>query len=451
MRKSLPPIRALSLRQGVHLLLLLAVLAGMGKSEAQEQIYGSGDFILNDGQVVSDTGTVIGSTGTQTDSSSLELDRGSPIPVSDDQLPHSINASAVNGTVTKFPDHAVYDFNTPVFLTAKPDPGYIFEKWTLDVEKLPLDGSTAIQFANASLRGSIILLKAVFNYEMVAHFIPASRIITVTAVDLAWDQQAVGSTSHGRFKITNTGNSPLTVASIDYPTGFDGSWAGIIAPGVDQEITVNFAPTAAGTFSGNITVNSDATAGAFTIPVSAVSQTAYSLTGTSSFGALRTWAATRSYWQGSTVTLKAMPVAGYVFMNWTEDQEILSTRASFELPITQEHQVWANYLPESRTLVVSVNHGAGLKKVGATYRGTIAIKNTGTLPIYLSDVRLQGTGTGRIWVSGCLSGWIQPSSTMEVKISFKPSWGKFYQLRLLAMAKDLSSPVKWANLKKWPG
>ena len=451
MRTSPPPIRDLLLRQGVHLLLLLAVLVGIGKSEAQEQIYGSGDFILNDGQVISDTGTVIGSTGTQTGgiySYPLELYKGSPIPVSNDQLPHSINASAVNGTVTKFPDQAVYDFNTPVILAAKPDPGYIFEKWTLDVEKLTLDGSNTLQFANADLRGSTILLKAVFNYEMVAHFIPASRIITVSAVDLSWDQQAVGWTSCGSFKITNTGNSPLTVASIDYPVGFNGSWAGTIAPGSAREISVNFAPTAAGTFSGSITVNSDATAGTFTIPISAVSQNAYSLTGTSSFGALETLPATRTYWEGAVVTLKAMPVAGYVFMNWTEDQEILSTKASFDLPITQQHQVWANYLPESRTLMVSVNHGSGLKKVGSIHRGTISIKNTGTLPIYLSDVRLQGKGTGRILASGSLSGWIKPDSTMELKISFKPTWGKFYRLRVLAMAQDLSSPVKWVDLTK---
>ena len=452
MRKSPPPIRDLFLRQGVHLLLLLAVLVSIGKSDAQEQIYGSGDFILNAGQVVSDTGTVIGSTGTQTGGSYLlelyQRYKGSPIPVSNDQLPHSINATAVNGTVTKSPDQAVYDFNTRVILTAKPDPGYIFEKWTLDVEKMPRNESHTVQYANADLRGSSILLKAVFNYEMVAHFIPASRIITVSAVDLSWDQQAVGWTSCGSFRITNTGNAPLTVASIDYPTGFNGSWAGTIAPGLAQEITVNFAPTAAGTFSGSITVNSDATAGTFTIPVSAVSQDAYSLTGTSSFGALRTLPATRTYWQGSIVTLKAMPVAGYVFMNWTEDQEILSTNANFDLPIAQQHQVWANYLPESRTLMVSVNHGSGLKKVGSMYRGTLSIKNTGTLPIYVSDVRLQGKGTGRILASGNLSGWIKPNSTLEVKISFKPTWGKFYQLRVLPMAQDLSSPVKWVDLSK---
>lgn len=418
---------------GVHLLLLV----GMGESQAQEKIYGSGDFILNDGPVFSDTGISIGCSTTTLSSTGVWTamwESGSLIPESNDKLPHSINASAVNGTVSKSPDQAVYDFNTLVMLTATPDAGYIFEKWTLK------------EFENVDLRRSTIVLKAVFNYELVAHFVPATRIISVSAVDLLWDQQAVGGSSFGTFTITNTGNAPLTVASIDYPAGFNGSWEGTIAPGSAKEITVNFAPTAAGTFSGNITVNSDATAGAFTLPVSAVAQQTYSLTGTSSFGALQTSPTTLTYWQGSTVTLMAMPVPGYVFMNWTEDQKILSTDANFDLEITREHQVWANYLPVSRTLKVRISHSSGLKKIGAMYRGTISVMNTGTVPVFLSDLRFQGKGTGRILVDGNRSGWIKPGSTLAAEISFKPSWLKFYRLRVHAIANDLTTPVEWAEV-----
>ncbi|MES2922734.1 MAG: choice-of-anchor D domain-containing protein [Verrucomicrobiota bacterium] len=431
--------------------MLLAVMVGMGKSQAQEQIYGSGDFILNHGAVISDTGTLIG--GTITTRGSIEelisiTEWGTLIPVSNDQLPHSINASAVNGTVTKSPDRAIYDFDTPVILTATPDAGYVFEKWTLK------DGNTApkslnsIQFVRADLRRSTIFLKAVFHYEMVAHFVPMTRIISVSAVDLSWDQQAVGETSGGTFKITNTGNAPLTVAGINYPAGFSGSWEGTIAPGSAKEITVNFAPNVSGTFSGNITVNSDATAGAFTLPVTAVAQPAYSVTATSSFGALKTTPDTRTFWQGSIVTLKATPVAGYVFMNWTEDQKILSTGANFDLEITREHHVWADYLPVSRTLKVKISRSSALSKEGATYRGTISVKNTGTVPVFLSELRFQGKGTGRILVNGRWTGWIKPGSTFSVKISFTPSWLKFHRLRVLAIAKNLTSPVEWAELRR---
>ena len=440
-------IRHLLFCLGVYLLLLV----GMRKSQAQEQIYGSGDFILNSGPVISDTGIVIGGTVTTTGSTGgtvYNLELGSAIPVSNDQLPHSINASAVNGTVTKSPDQAVYDFNTPVFLTARPDAGYIFEKWTLNDENTTPSELPFVRFARADLRGSTILLKAVFDYEMVAHFIPATRIISVTEIDLSWDQQAVGGSSYGRFKVTNTGNAPLTVTSIDYPTGFSGSWQGTIAPGSAKEITVIFAPTVAGTFSGKITVNSDATAGAFTLPISAVAQQTYSLTGTSSFGALQTSPATRTYWQGSTVTLIAMPVAGYVFMNWTENETILSTDANFNLEIIREHQVWADYLPVSRTLQVSITQNSQLKKRGALYRGTISVENTGTVPVFLSDLRFQARGTGRILVNGSSSAWIEPHSTLSVKISFTPCWTRFRRLRVLAIAQDLTSPVEWAELRR---
>ena len=451
-----------------HLLLLLAVQVGMGKALAQEQIYGSGDFILNNETVYSDTGTLIGGTVTQgstgysteavgairdseiRDSLLYWINQGwDPLfHVRYDYLPHSINASAVNGTVTRSPDLAVYEYNTPVILTATPDAGYIFDKWTQEFENTTPNRWDFVPLRNADFCNSTILLKAISNYKMVAHFVPMTRIILVSAVDLSWNQQAVGGTSGGTFKITNTGNAPLTVASIDYPAGFNGSWEGTIAPGSAKEITVNFAPTVSGIFSGNITVNSDATAGAFTLPVTAVAQHAYSLTGTSSFSALITSPVSRTFWQGSTVTLRAMSVAGYVFMNWTEDQKILSTDANFDLEITREHQVWANYLPVSRTLKVSITRSSGLRKVGTMYRGSISVKNTGTAPVFLSHLRIQGKGTGRILVSGRGCGWINPGSTQSVKISFTPSWMSFYRLRVFAIAEDLTSPVEWAELRR---
>jgi Divergent InlB B-repeat domain/Protein of unknown function (DUF1573) len=456
MRISPQSIRDLLLCTGGHLLLLVTGLVDMGKLQAQEPIYGSGDFILNDGPVVSDTGTIIG--GTETDGwtgGTTPLIDNYPtwltiLPASDDGLPHSIKASAVNGSVARFPDQEEYDFNTWVTLTATPDPGYVFEKWTLEYGTIPfaLNEQISIQTQKVDLRGPTIRLKAVFNYEMVAHFIPATRIISVSAVDLSWDKQAVGGTSAGTFKISNTGNAPLTVASIDYPVGFNGSWEGSIAPGSSQEITVNFAPTAAGSFSGNITVHSDATSGAFTLPIVAVAHQTYTLTGTSSFGDLKTSPATRTYWWGSIVTLKAMPVAGYVFMNWTEGRKILSTDANFDLKITRQHQVWANYLPVSRTLKVSISKSLGLNKAGTIYRGKISIKNTGTAPVYLSKLRLESKGTGPIWFDAYWFRWIEPGSTVSAQISFFPSLANSYRIRVFPVAKDLTSPAKWLELRR---
>lgn len=140
------PIQQTLSARVLQFVLLLALLIGIGISSARAEIYGSGDFILNKGPVVSDNGTWIGGTGSQ---SGISISNplipysysGPLIPITNDGRPHSINASAVNGRVTKSPDQAVYDFNTPVILSAIPDPGFVFEKWTrIFSSMLPQDG-----------------------------------------------------------------------------------------------------------------------------------------------------------------------------------------------------------------------------------------------------------------------------------------------------------------------
>lgn len=345
-----------------------------------------------------------------------------------------IDVSATHGTVTKSPDRTLYDFNTEVILTATPEPGYVFHKWTLN-------GSDTFRNLRSGATSPTLILNAVRDYQAVAHFVPISRVIGLRAVDLSWERQVVGGSSTGAFEIKNSGNSPLTVERIACPAGFHGDWAGTIAPGSSVEITVTFAPTAAGTYSGDITVTSDATAGTAEIPVSAVAQNACLLTGTSSFGRMITPSTSRKYWQGSIVTLKAMPVEGYVFVNWTEDGKILGTEADFDLPIDREHRVWANYLPESRCLKISVKRSGRAGKPITAYRGTISIENTGTLPVYVTDLLFQGRGVGRVSVTGQESGWIAPGATRKVNIRIDPFSKKSYHLRVTATANDLSSPV----------
>ena len=75
----------------------------------------------------------------------------------------------------------------------------------------------------------------------------------------------VGNTSQQTLTITNTGNATLNVSSITYPTGFTGSWNGSIAAGSYYNVTVTFTPSSAITYSGIITINSNATSGTNTI------------------------------------------------------------------------------------------------------------------------------------------------------------------------------------------
>ncbi|MES2386979.1 MAG: choice-of-anchor D domain-containing protein, partial [Bacteroidota bacterium] len=67
--------------------------------------------------------------------------------------------------------------------------------------------------------------------------------------------------------ITNSGNSDLLVSNIIFPSGYSGSFNGIIAAGSSQNVLVTFSPSAAVTYSGNIIVSSNATSGTNTIGV----------------------------------------------------------------------------------------------------------------------------------------------------------------------------------------
>jgi len=96
---------------------------------------------------------------------------------------------------------------------------------------------------------------------------PDTRIISLSG-NLAFGNVSVGSTQTTALTITNMGFSPLIVSSITCPAGFSGNWSGTIAAGGSQAVTVTFTPTAAQSYSGTVTVNSNKTDGVNTISAS---------------------------------------------------------------------------------------------------------------------------------------------------------------------------------------
>ncbi len=90
-----------------------------------------------------------------------------------------------------------------------------------------------------------------------------SRIIGLGG-SLAFGSVLTNTTATNTLTIANSGNSPLTVSGISYPAGFSGAWSGSLPPNGSQNVTVTFAPTAATSYSGTVTVNSDATSGVTT-------------------------------------------------------------------------------------------------------------------------------------------------------------------------------------------
>ena len=86
--------------------------------------------------------------------------------------------------------------------------------------------------------------------------------------NLAFGNVTNGTTATATLTLNNTGNTTLTVTSISYPTGFSGAWSGTIPAGGSQDVTVTFAPVAVASYSGTVTVASDATSGTGTVAAS---------------------------------------------------------------------------------------------------------------------------------------------------------------------------------------
>jgi len=107
---------------------------------------------------------------------------------------------------------------------------------------------------------------------------PLTRVINVTG-DLNFGQLTVGDVQTRTITIANSGTGTLTITGINGPCGgsFSVSWAsGTISAGASQSVSIRFAPTAAQSCTGVVTVNGDQTAGTNTIAVIASSVAGYS-------------------------------------------------------------------------------------------------------------------------------------------------------------------------------
>ncbi len=97
---------------------------------------------------------------------------------------------------------------------------------------------------------------------------PDKRIISLSGA-LSFGSVAVGSSTTTIFTITNSGNDDLTVSSICCPSDFSTNYtSGVISPAASVTVTVTFTPSSMSSYSGSISVISDATGGTATIAVS---------------------------------------------------------------------------------------------------------------------------------------------------------------------------------------
>ena len=96
----------------------------------------------------------------------------------------------------------------------------------------------------------------------------ATRVVSLGG-SLNFGAVEIGKTSELTITIGNAGTGSLSVTGITAPGGYTPNWtSGTIAPGASQQVTVRFAPLAAQSYDGVLTVHGDHTAGTNTAPLS---------------------------------------------------------------------------------------------------------------------------------------------------------------------------------------
>lgn len=126
---------------------------------------------------------------------------------------------------------------------------------------------------------------------------PASTKVLGLSGNLAFGSVPGMQTSTRTLLLANSGSGPINVSSISYPSGFSGAWSGTIAAGSSHTVTVSFTPAGQFAYGGTVSVNSDASAGVNTIPVS----------GTGYWPLTHAWTL---WWQTTSGTLGAWNMSG---------------------------------------------------------------------------------------------------------------------------------------------
>ena len=206
---------------------------------------------------------------------------------------------------------------------------------------------------------------------------PASRVIALSGT-LAFGSVGVGTSATRALRISNTGNSTLTVTGLGCPPGFSGAFSGTIAAGAFRDVTVTFAPTAVTLYGGVVTVIADQTNGGTQISITG--------TGTPTPVTLSVSPAALNY--------GAIKAPGGTLGPTTPAQRVRVTQfGSGSVTWTATaNQPWLQITPASGTgsgsFTVSVTGAVGLLAPG-TVSGTVTVHATGAqnepvIPVSLS-------------------------------------------------------------------
>lgn len=280
----------------------------------------------------------------------------------------------------------------------------------------------------------------------------AAEVISISlSGSLDFGSVAVGSTAQSILTITNSGTSPLTVTGITLPPGYSGTFSGVIPVNQSAPVLITFAPTAAGDYSGTISVASNATTGTHVIPVTGTGTGTLStieLSGVLSFGAIirnRSVASSLVIKNTGTADLHVTGIslpsgfsgsfAGTVTAGSQQIVTITFTPTAVLsygglIHVNSDAASGTSQIAISGNGVNNINHGIfvtdngslqfGPVAVGSTPTGTLRIYNTGTQNYQVVGISFPAGFTGSF------TGVVPANSFHDVTVTFTPTGGQVY-------------------------
>ena len=315
-----------------------------------------------------------------------------------------------------------------------------------------LQPSSTVGLLSTNL-GNLILTRTGLSF--VAAGGSAAPVIGVSG-NLAFGTVTTGTTVTAMLTIANTGNAMLTVTNITYPSGlsgaFSGSFNGTIAAGSATNVTVTFAPLAVTSYSGTVTVNSDATSGTNFISASGIGSAVavtptkiIGLSGNLAFGPVTTGTTVTAMLTIANTGNATLTVTSITYPTWLSGvfsgsiaagsatnvtvtfTPVTVTNYSGAVTVSSDATSGTNIISASgigsaaavtptKVIGLSGNLAFGNVITGTTVTATLTITNFGNATMTVSNIVCPVEG----FSSGAFSGPIAPGSAQDVTVTFAP-------------------------------
>ncbi len=250
---------------------------------------------------------------------------------------YTLTINAVNGSVTKTPNQTSYASGAVVTLQAVPNTGYTFSGWSGDLSGTT-NPTTITMNGNKTVTASFTAVAGTTTYSL-----------TVNAVN--------GSVTKTPNQTSYSPGTVVTLQAVPSAGYSFSSWSG--------DVTGTANPTTI-TMNGNKSVTASFTANTYTLTVSAVN------------GSVTKTPNQTSYAYGTTVTLQAVPNAGYTFSGWSGDAS--GTANPTTITMTANKSVTANFTASTYTLTVSAVNGSVTKTPNQTSYASGAVVTLQAVP-----------------------------------------------------------------------